>query len=178
MLPLQYFASGSAAGGGLIDVLGIDWMMLSFQIIAFLIIVWLLGKLVYPWLIKSIDERHDQIELSTKAAQHAQKLAEEAEKKVEKLLHEAREEAKHIAASAKAEAAEMVAKAEEKSRQRADKIAADAADQIEKDILAAKKALRGEMIDLVSMATEKILGQAVTSKIDSDLITKAIKEVE
>jgi Kef-type K+ transport system membrane component KefB len=51
------FAETNAASGNVFKSLGIDWQMLILQIIAFLLLVFILGKWVYPWLIKSVVER-------------------------------------------------------------------------------------------------------------------------
>ena len=51
------FAVAQGQSGGLFSALGIDWKMLLFQVIAFLILVWLMGKYVYPILLRTIDAR-------------------------------------------------------------------------------------------------------------------------
>ncbi len=173
---LTTFASTDAASGGIFTALGIDWKTLILQIVAFLILVWLLGKFVYPWLMKSVDERQDAIEAGAKAAEAAQKKAAKAEADVAKLLSEARAEAGDIVSTAKKEAAAAVEAAESKAKLHADAIVSSAHEQIEKDVLAAKKTLRDETIDLVAEATEKVIGHVVTAKVDEKLITEAVKE--
>ena len=174
----QFASTAEPADGGLIGVLGIDWMMLIFQIVAFLILVWLLGKFVYPWLLKSIDDRQAKIDASVKAATDAQESALESERKTAKLLEDARLQADDIIATAKSESSALLTAAEDKSKKRAEQIAADAHEQISKDILAAKKMLHNETIELVAMATEKIIGKAVSKSIDNDLIKDALKAVK
>lgn len=171
----QFAATEEAAGGDIFSTLGIHWELLAFQIIAFLILVWLLGKFVYPWLMKSVDERQAKIEESVKAVEEAEKKAESAQEEIAKLLKEARAEAKDIVTTAKDEAAAMVADAEGKAKTRAEKIAKDAHDQIEKDVLAARKALHNDTIELVALATEKIVGKTVSDGIDKKIITDAVK---
>ncbi len=51
----QFAATEEVASGDILTTLGIHWELLVFQIIAFLILVWALGKFVYPWLMKSVD---------------------------------------------------------------------------------------------------------------------------
>ncbi|HEU4830987.1 MAG TPA: F0F1 ATP synthase subunit B [Candidatus Saccharimonadales bacterium] len=172
----QFAEAAKAPEGDIFSALGIDWMMLIFQIVAFLILVWLLGKFVYPWLMKSVDERQEKIEASAKAAADAQAIAVEAEKKVAKLLRTARTEAEGIVATAKAEATAALELSEKKSKKYAEQIAANAHDQIEKDVLAAKKALHNETIELVAFATEKVVGKAVSKDIDNAIIANALKE--
>ncbi len=172
--PLQHFAA--AASGDVFTALGIDGKMLLFQGVAFIILVFILGKYVYPVLMKTVDERQAKIEESVKAAQDAEKNAESAEENITKLLKEARAEAKDIVTTAKDEAAAMVAASEDKAKQRSEKIVADAHEQLQKDIIAARKQLHNDTIELVAMATEKVVGKSISEKIDDTLIASAVQE--
>lgn len=172
----QFAATEEAASGDILTTLGIHWELLIFQIIAFLILVWALGKFVYPWLMKSVDERQEAIEASVKAAAAAEEKAAEAQDEISKLLKEARAEAKEIVATAKDEATAMVAGSEDKAKKRAEKIVADAHDQLEKDVIAARKALRNDTIELVALATEKVVGKVVNDSVDKKIIAEAVKE--
>ncbi|AKM79909.1 TPA: ATP synthase F0 subunit B [Candidatus Saccharibacteria bacterium] len=176
---LTQFASteAGASDGGIFGALGIDLTMLIVQGIAFLILVWVLGKFVYPVFLKSVDERQAKIEEGSKAAAAAEKKASEAQEEVAKLLSEARKEAGFIVATAKEEANAAVEAADAKAKARAEKIVANATETIEKEVIAAKKALHNETIDLVAQATEKVLGHVVTDKVDEKVIAAAIKEV-
>ena len=93
---------------GFFEALGIDWKLLVLQTIAFLVLLWFLGKFVYPPLTKMLDKREADIEAGVKAAQAAEKKADEAKSEVEKLLKAARSEASDIVATAKEEAAATV----------------------------------------------------------------------
>ena len=167
-----------ATEGGIFGVLGINVTMLMIQIGAFLVTLFLLNKYVFPFLIKSIDERQAKIESIADAAQEAKDSTLETEGRINRLLSKAKAEASDIVTSAKTESAEMITNAEQKSRKRAEQIVADAQSQIDKDIVAAKKALREETVELVALATEKIIGKIVSEKIDNSLIADAIKGVK
>ncbi len=173
---LTQFAETEAAGGDIFSTLGIDWRLLVLQIVAFLILVWALGKFVYPWLMKSVDERQAKIEESVKAAEEAEKKAESAQDEIAKMLKEARSEAKDIVTTAKDEAAAMVSDAEVKAKTRAEKIVRDAHDQLEKDVIAARKTLHNDTLELVALATEKIVGKSVSDTVDKKIIAEAVKE--
>jgi len=178
MHTLTQFASTTPASGGLFEALGIDWKTLIIQIIAFLILVWALGKFVYPWLMKSVDERQANIEAATKAAAQAQTAASDTQVKVAQLLKQAQANAADILATAKLESATAFAASEEKSRKRAEQIVSDAQAEIAKEVIGAKKLLYNETLELVAMATEKVIGKVATSKTDSKLIEDAIKAVK
>ncbi|MBC7942933.1 F0F1 ATP synthase subunit B [Candidatus Saccharibacteria bacterium] len=175
---LTQFASTPAATGSIFEALGIDWKILILQIIAFLILVWILSKFVYPWLMKSVDERQASIEAASKAAAQAQATAVEVQAKVAKLLKEAQLSAADIVATAKLESITALNASEQKAQQRADQIVSDAQSEIAKDVLAAKKVLYNETLELVAMATEKVVGKVVTSKANESIISDAIKAVK
>lgn len=158
--------------------LGIDWQMLVLQIVAFLLLVLILGKYVYPWLMKSVDERQAKIDDAQKAAADAQKSAVDAEERVEALLKEAQVQAADIVATAKAESAATLSATEAKAKTRADQIVADAKDDIAKEVVAAKVALHNETIELVALATERVVGKVMTKSLDDEVIRGALKAVK
>lgn len=166
----------SAEQGGIMGTLGIDVKLIIFQIIAFILLVIILGKWVFPVFFKIIDARQAAIEESNKAALHASKQAQKAEAEVQKLLAQARTDAKGIVATAKDEAAAMVNDAEQKGKVHAERIVVTARQEIEKEVIAAKKALHNETIELVAQATEKVVGGAMTASMNEQVITKAIEE--
>lgn len=162
----------------ILDTLGINPQLLIMQIVAFLILVVLLGKYVFPVFIKIIDKRQAAIEQSNKAAIEAGKHAEKAQQQIADMLKAAKDEASGIVATAKSEATSLLERAEHRSKAQAEAIVTAAKSDIEKQVLAAKKALHNETIELVAAATEKVIGQKVTASTDSDIIAKAIKEAE
>lgn len=175
---LTQLASTEASSGGIFEALGIDWKTLIIQIIAFLLLVLLLGKFVYPWLLKSVDERQAKIDAAVKAASEAQKSANDAEERVQALLKDAQVEAADIVATAKAESAAAVATAEDKAKKRAEQIVADAKDDIAKEIVAAKKALHDETLQLVALATGKVVGKVMDGKLNDAIIKDALKDAQ
>ena len=128
--------------------LGIDWKMLLFQIIAFAMLLWILNKYVFPVIVKSIDEREKKIT-------EGRRLAEEAAEK---------------ASSAQEEIAKMM--------KRAQRIIAGAHADIAREVASAKKDLYNEMLDLVTLATEKVAGKEVTKSIDEKTIASAIEKAK
>lgn len=169
-------AAEAQADADLFSALGLDWRLLLLQIVAFAILVWFLGKFIYPHLIKAIDKREQAIADSVKAAAESEKRAGEAQKDIDALLANARKEASAIVTTAKKEAAKTVEDAEEKARKRADRIVSDAKDQLDQDVAKAREDLRTETRELVALATEKILREKLDEKRDGDLIERAIKE--
>lgn len=167
-------ATESAASGSVLQTLGIDVKLLIFQIIAFGILLWLMGKYVFPVLIKAIDDRQKTIETGLKEATEARKALENAEAKADDLLHEARKEAEALMQRSQEEAAGAMLVAEQKAKERADQIVTDARTTLAVDVRKAREALKRDTISLVALATEHVVGEKIDAQKDSELIARAL----
>jgi F-type H+-transporting ATPase subunit b len=174
MHALQYVAS--TASPGLLQALGIDWKLLIEQAFAFCVLLFILSKFVYPVLIKSIDARRSQIEAGIEEAKEAQAALEKAEAKVAEMLAVARGEADDILARSHKEATDMVVAAEDKAKTRAEQIVSDARAQLAVDISKARAAIKRDTIQLVALATEKIIKEKLDDRKDAHLINEALQE--
>ena len=146
------FATASAAQPGLFGSLGIDWKLLLLQTIAFLILLAILRKVVYPPLIAALDKRDKDLRDSAEAAESARQTADATEKMTAELMRKARAEASDIVAAAR--------------------------DDIAKEVATARQQLHDQTLELVTEATGTVLRQKITSKTDARLIADAIKEAE
>lgn len=174
----QFAAAEAGKKADLFSSLGLDWKLLILQTIAFLILLVILRKFVYPPLVAMLDKREKLIEESTKAALEAEKNAAAAEAKTAKMIKQARAEADEMLDGAKTEAGKIIDDAEKKSRTRAEQIVKDAEAEISRSVDIAKKALRVETIELVAEATEKVVGKSVTQMVDKKLVADALREAE
>lgn len=171
------FATAEASGGSdILSALGIDVKLLVMQLIAFLLLVWALSKWVFPIFFAIVDKRQAAIDEGSRAAAEAAKHAETVQAETATLLKKARDEAKEIVTIARDEATNILETAESKSREQAEFIVATARDQLGKEIVAAKKALHNETVELIMAATGKILGETVDARVDKSVVVKALKE--
>ena len=170
----QFATSESGASSDILTGLGIDWRLFVFQVIAFAILVFILSKWIFPVFFMIIDKRQEQIDASNRAAVEASKHAETAQAEIAKLLKQARVEAKDIVTTAKEEAGAMVQNAETKGKAQAEHIVAAAHEELAKEVVAAKKALHNETIELVAQATKKVVGETVDAAVDSKVIKSAL----
>lgn len=177
MQNMLFVASTEASSPSLFQALGLDAKLLIEQSIAFLILVAILGKFVYPVLIKAIDARREQIESGMKEAKEAGEALVKAEAKVEEALAAARKDADEIISRSHQDAAAMIAEAEDKARVRAEQIVADARNQLESDVRKARAELKAETIKLVAYATEQVIDQKLDQTKDNGLIQNALKEL-
>lgn len=166
----------AADNPGLFQALGLDWKLLIEQTIAFLILLWILGKFVYPPIIKMIDERRSAIEEGMQHAKKADEALKKAEADVADLIAKARSEADEIIARSQKEAKDIVDRAEDSAVSRAERIVEDAQVQINQDIEAARTALRDETVKLVAAATESVIDEKLDAKKDAGLIKRALQQ--
>jgi F-type H+-transporting ATPase subunit b len=168
----------STAQPSIFEALGLNWKLLVEQSIAFLILVWILGKFVYPVMIKAIDTRREQIEAGMKEAQASQEALEKAEQKVADMIAEARKDADDLLSRSHQEAGVLIADAESKAKERAEQIVTDARAQLETDVSKARRALKAETVQLVAAATEHIVHEKIDGKKDANLIEHALQAKE
>lgn len=174
-----YVANAEASGSSdILGTLGIDIKLLVMQTIAFLLLLWLLSKFVFPKLGAMLEAREKSIDESVKAAHEAEANALKSKEQTAKLMKEARKQADEALLSAKTEATAMVDAAEKKARERSEKIVAEAEAEISRNVAAAKKTLRNETLGLVAEATEKVVRKLVDAKVDKTVVAEAVKEAE
>ncbi len=174
---LTQFAA-TEAKADLFSSLGIDWKMLILQTIAFLILLVILRKWVYPPLVAMLDKREKDLRAADNAAKSARENADKTEKMTNELMRKARGEANEIVAAAREEAAKVVEEAGAKATAKSEVIVKQAQDEIAKEVEAARKALHNETLDLVAEATGKVLGEKVDAKADAKVIAAAVKEAQ
>lgn len=177
---LTQLASGAteAEQAGGIAALGIDLKAFLFQLITFVFVLLFLKKFVYTKLVDTLEKRHDAVVDSLEAAKKAAEDLSKAEEKVSELLAEARKESADIIATAHKEATSLVEEAETKARKKAEAIVSEARVQLDGEILKARTQLQKETKALVAAATEKIIGEKLTSSADEKLIERALAEAK
>ena len=162
-----------AVTSGLLDVNG----TFVAELIAFVIMLGILGKYAYPPIMRAAEARQKQIEDGVKAAQEAEKRLQAVQKEVEQTLAEARSQAREMINRAHQEAAAEAEELRERARR-------DAEGQVEKargDIQAEKdravQELRAQVSALVVDAAGRVLGAAIDEKAHARLIEESLRQV-
>lgn len=167
-------AESSGGIGSLFTALGLNVQALVLNALAFLVIVWLLGKYVYPHLIKALDAKKDELEAATRLENEAKLSLEKAEKSAAEVLSEARKSADEIIDSAHASAAEQLEDARKKAAAQAERLVSEAREQLARDVQQARQALKDDTTKLVAMATETILDEKLDDTKDAALIRRGL----
>ena len=174
----QFANSGASEKAGLFDSLGIDWALLAFQTVAFLILLFVLRKFVYPPMMEMLVKREKDLKAADAAAKSAKENADRAEEMTAEMMRKARAQASDIVASAREEATEVVEEAAKKATAKSEALIKEAHNTIAQEIENAKKHPHNSTLELVAEATGKVLGEKIDAKKDTKLISEALEEAE
>jgi F-type H+-transporting ATPase subunit b len=147
------------------------------ELIAFILMILILGKWAYPAIIKAATEREDKIEAGLRAAQESEERLAKVQEQVEKTLDEARAQARDIInrshGEATGEAAEVLAKARTDAEAQIERARTEIGGERDRAI----QDLRSEVSALVVAATQRLLGETIDAKAHQRLIDDALRKV-
>ena len=169
---LTQFADSSSGLGSL----GIDGRAFIIQLVTFLLAFWVLKHWAFGPIIKLMEQRRKTIEDGVALGEQMQKERVELEAKVAQELRKARTEADGIVTEAQESAREVIREAETAAHDKAEAIIAEAKQRTVQEVARARKQLEGELVELISEATEAIIEEKVDPQKDAALIDKALKE--
>jgi F-type H+-transporting ATPase subunit b len=147
------------------------------ELIAFILMILILGRYAYPRIIKAATEREDKIEAGLRAAQEAEDRLSKVQAQVEQTLEEARAQARDILTRSHGEATADAAEVLAKARADAEALLERARTEIGGERDRAIQDLRAEVASLVISASERVLGAAIDSKTHQRLIDDALRQV-
>ena len=158
------------------EALGLHLPQLIAQIVGFLVLLFLLSKLLYKPLLKVMDERSARIKESLEAAESAKEQAAASQEQMQEDIRKAREEGQQMIAQARDVAArfrdEEIAKAKDEIA--AERAKAEADIQRERD--AAIEGLRQEFAGLAISAAERVVERSLSESDHRDIIDKVLEE--
>jgi F-type H+-transporting ATPase subunit b len=131
------------------------------ELLAFLIILFLLGRYVSPPINKAMTARQDAIRKEFADLEEAQSDARKAEADYKEQLNNAKHEAARIREEAREQGAQIVQDAREKAQTEADRIIEHAHAQIEADRKAAFASLRRDVGSLATTLAGRIVGESM-----------------
>lgn len=147
------------------------------ELIAFIIMVGILAKWVYPPVMARAQERQDQIQKGIDAASEAERRLAAVTKEVEALLDDARSQARDVISRSREEAKEVAADL----RAQAESQSAAAVSSAREDIAAerdrALAELRDQFGNLVVEAAGKVLERSIDLEGHKDLIDGVLNGV-
>jgi F-type H+-transporting ATPase subunit b len=145
------------------DLLTPELGLFVWTLLAFLIVFFILKKFAWKPILNTLNERERGIAESIAAADRVKAEMAQMKNENEKLMQQAREERGAMLKEAKQMSEQIVAKAKEDTRFIADKMIADAQQQIQQQKMAAMTDVKNQIGSLAVEVAEKILRQQLST---------------
>ncbi|WP_019557535.1 F0F1 ATP synthase subunit B [Thiomicrorhabdus arctica] len=150
---------------------------LLIQMIAFMLLIWLVNKVLWAPLSKLMEDRQKKIADGLSAAEKGKHELELAEQKAKDVLKDAKTQAQNILGQAEKRGSEIVEDAKVKATEEAGRIKASAQAEIEQEVSRAREGLRKEVSSIAISGAEKILGKEVDAAAHNDMLETLIKSI-
>ena len=170
LLTMPAVALAAEGGGGLINV---DKSLIV-QIVNFLVLLFILQRLLYKPFLAKMEERTSAIKTALEQAQAARGEAARQLEENEARLRAAYAEAAAIREQALREAAEESRKHVEAAQAQARKLVDDTKAQLDAEIRRARDELRREVSDLAIAAAEKLVRRTLREEDHRRIVAEAI----
>jgi F-type H+-transporting ATPase subunit b len=158
------------------DLLTPELGLFFWTLIAFLCVLFILGKYAWGPILKSLGDREKGIAESIATAEKVKSEMSQLKSDNEKLLAEAREQRTQMLKEAKEAKDKMIAEAKEQAKTEANKILAEAQAQIQQQKMAALTEVKNEIGKLAIDVAEKILRQELEVSKGQDAYNQLLAE--
>jgi F-type H+-transporting ATPase subunit b len=156
---------------------GVDLFKLAFQIINFLLVLYMLNRFLFPRVLALIDERQARIAKGLEQAEAAARDRELARAEREAALDEARSEAQAMISRATKIAEDSRAEIVAAARAEAEKVTARSRDEITAEKEKALAELRAHVADLALDAAGKLVRAQMSGPTQRRLVEEFLAEV-
>ncbi|HXB31272.1 MAG TPA: F0F1 ATP synthase subunit B [Puia sp.] len=153
-----------------------EFGLLIWTLLAFLIVLFILGKFAWPAIIKGLKEREASITDSLATAERVKAEMAELKSENEALLAKAREERAQMLREARDTKDKIINEAKEQAKIVSEKILADAQEAIERNKMAALIEVKNEIGLLVVGISEKILRRELQNRPEQEKYIKQLAE--
>jgi F-type H+-transporting ATPase subunit b len=147
------------------------------ELIAFLVMLAILSRYVYPVVVNVAEERRRAIAQQLTEAEESRASAEAHLKDAEAKLNEARKTAQALIDAATKSGEQLRQELKQKAEEESKRTVEAARKEIEAERERAVQSVRGEVANLVVAATQKVIGETLDDDKHRKLIDRAIAEV-
>ncbi|MDP9042563.1 MAG: F0F1 ATP synthase subunit B [Bacteroidota bacterium] len=153
-----------------------EFGLLIWTLLAFLIVLFILGKFAWPTIVKGLKDRESSITDSLATAERVRAEMAQLKSENEALLAQAREERAAILKDARDVKDRIINDAKEQAKAEAGKIITDARSVIEVQKMAAITDVKNQIGNLVVEVSEKILRRQLDNRAEQERYIKQLAE--
>ena len=157
---------------------GVNPILLGAQIVNFLIIFFILKKLIYKPVLELLKKRQIMIRDGIKQAEESRVKLEKVVIEEKNILRLAQLAAKKVIEDAKQESIELTKQMNDSAKKQTEKILKDATEQISKESLEAEKKLAVQASSLAISILEKALSEFFSAKEQEEVVSNALKKIK
>jgi F-type H+-transporting ATPase subunit b len=157
---------------------GFEWTLFAAQIVNFLLLFWILKKLLYKPVLKMLDDRRHKIEQGLKHAEEADRRLEQTLEKESKILKEAQEQARKMLNDAKEQQALLLREAETATQEKVESMLNEARSQITHETAEAEKRLTASISKLAVDFLQEAITGLFGAKEQEIIMQNAIKKLK
>ena len=150
---------------------------LLFQVIAFLILIWLVKRYMWVPLSDTLNERQKKIEEGLEAAEKGKADFQLAEQRANDVIADAKKEAQEILAQANKRSREIEEEAIAHSKEVGQKQIDAAKSEIEQEVNNVRNELRKEIGGMVISGVRQVIDKEVDAKAHAKLIDNITKQI-
>lgn len=158
--------------------LGIQGGQLITQLLAFLILIFLLRRYAYRPIINALDARAERVRGSMEQADRIERQLAETETRNQEILAESRREAQQIVANAREIGDRQIEQARLAAREEANKQLQLSLAQLRAETQQAREQLRQDYADLVIRAASRVVRQELDPQKHLQLIDSTLREAD
>jgi F-type H+-transporting ATPase subunit b len=162
----------------IIQKFGLEAKLFLFQLINFLIIVFILKKFLFAPLKKMLDERKNKISQSLQDAENAKIVLENAGEERKKILSDAKINADKLTAAVKVSIDETKEKANAEAKQHSAQILEDAKRQAAAEFENVSKQIGNMSVDISGKVLSKVLSDLFTDDEKQKLMSRALEKID
>ena len=152
--------------------------LIFWEVVSFAILLFVLYKIAFPWLLSLLEEREKKIRDSLDQAERHRAEAEQRLKEYEAKLSAASKEAEGVLNAAKERAQRVLEENEQRLTAEAERIKGDATREIDQERRKAIQEIRTQTTDLVLMVAEKVVERSLTDADHRKLADEALAALE
>jgi F-type H+-transporting ATPase subunit b len=162
----------------IIQKFGLEAKLFFFQVINFLIIVFILKKFLFTPLKKMLDGRKRKIEQSLQDAENAKIILKNASEEKKNILAKAKRSADMLMATVKASIKETKEKAIIETKHRSEQIIDDAKQKAATEFEGMNKKIGKMSVDISRKIISKVLSDLFTENEKQKLISRALEKID
>ena len=147
------------------------------QMFAFVLLIWLVNKVLWGPLSGMMAERQKRIADGLAAADKGKHELELAEKRAKEVLKGTKVQAAEILSQAENRASEIVEEAKDNARAEGDRLLAAARAELDQEVNRAKEQLRSQVAAIATAGASKILDREIDAKAHDDLMKNLVAQI-